>query len=336
MPINPIWRFSKKMNKILTVNNAWNLHDFEDLRRLGIKCFRVNGIHLQANMLSVLETIHDNEMELFFDLPGTKCRIWNTNAKKETVSAGDRICIHREGKGEGFYITGENLWRNVVNDDLLFVRRINRDPVRLKVIENNKEKIIVEVLSSGIIGNGYHIYDPFHYWGNHCLSIDDRKQKTLVDRLMPQNIAVSFADTAEVIQEARSYFGPEIKYFAKVESPEGIKNLDSIIEIADGIIIGRDDLSAYYQCEEIESLVEEILMRCRIKGKPCIGASNYLQNIYDTGSMNEFDVEAYNRLKSGNAHGIYINETNKDVQWRKYVEALCKLESIVLEGRESV
>ena len=183
-----------------------------------------------------------------------------------------------------------------------------------------------KVLTSGIIGNGYHIYNPKEYWGNVVLSEDDKKQKNNINRLQPDVIAVSFADVADIIEEARNEFGRDKRYFAKIESPLAIENLEKIADVADGIIIGRDDMSAYCSKEEINQVIEKALKICESKQKDCIGASNYLQNVYDNGIYEKCDIYDYQLLKNNGAFGIYINETNKDSDWNKYLNALDEMD----------
>lgn len=313
-----------KMKTILTINKMWNINDYQGLIERNIDCFRANGIHLTEESIKLLMDVRKKQnVRLFFDLPGVKTRIWTISQLKENVIEGTSVSIgKRKMKDCMFYVTGESFWNSCKVSDILHIRRVNREPVKLEIKECYDEYIIAKVNSSGIIGNGYHIYNPNEYWGNEVLSEDDKMQKENIERLQPEVIAVSFADVPDIIEEARNEFGKDKRYFAKIESPQAIDNLEKIVDIADGIIIGRDDMSAYCSKEEIDNVIKRALKICNLKQKDCIGASNYLQNVYDSGVYDSNDIYDYQLLIHEGAYGVYINETNKDSDWKKYLDAL--------------
>ena len=324
------------MKYILTVSNLWNFSDFDELIKNGVFDFRVNGIHLKNETLELLNSVLlDRRINVFYDLPGVKNRIWTSSRQREVVKAGSIMSICKSNyDNKSFYITGNTFWDNCKKGDIYHIRRVNRKPVELEILEVSDDKVTVNVRTDGIIGNGYHIYNPEKYYSNETLSIDDKMQMKKIDLLNPQVIAVSFADIPKIIEEARDYFGKDKKYYAKIESPKAIENIDELIDISDGIIIGRDDMSAYYSEDEIDNVIKMTLKKCDEKNKRMIGASNYLQNVYDTGHYNEKDVYDFNVLKSGEAFGLYINETNKDGDWRKYLNALNLMDGQDLLGRK--
>ena len=64
-------------------------------------------------------------------------------------------------------------------------------------------------------------------------------------------MAVSFVRKASDIREVRKLVNKEIKIIAKIELKEAMKNLDSIIDEADGVMVARGDLGVQLPLEQV-------------------------------------------------------------------------------------
>ncbi len=64
-------------------------------------------------------------------------------------------------------------------------------------------------------------------------------------------VFLSFCSYPEDVTELRSYFEYDTTVIAKIENAEGLRNLPSILEVADGILIDRGDLSKDVPLEKI-------------------------------------------------------------------------------------
>lgn len=331
------------MEKVFTVNNDWIYDDYIDIKNAGIKNLRINGIHLTEEALDILLSFnHKGNFTIFYDLPGIKWRIWSKNKQRIYVKADDMIIIREERGDEkenslyDFTVTGQKFWDNIQRGDILIIRRINSQNVKIVITDCGDKVLSAKVVSGGVIGYGYHILNPDRYIMNNKLSVDDLEQDFRIRKILPDIIAVSFADCKEVIYEAKERWGDISQIYAKIESPEAIRNIPEILNVSDGIIIGRDDLSAFYSEDQIKEIVSDILIIVHNSHKPCIGASNYLQNVYERGYYTDKDISDVFMLLSNSAKGIYINETNKDSNWKKYLKAINEIferaETLVVGG----
>lgn len=96
-------------------------------------------------------------------------------------------------------------------------------------------------------------------------------------------IAVSFVrkreDVAEIHRFLEEHGGREIRLISKIESREGVDNLDEIIRVSDGIMVARGDLGVEIPVEEIPVVQKDMIKRCYRAGKSVITATQMLDSM---------------------------------------------------------
>jgi len=94
--------------------------------------------------------------------------------------------------------------------------------------------------------------------------------------------ALSFVRDAQVIVEVKQWLaerGAEISIIPKIESVDAVRNLDEILDAADGAMVARGDLGAELPVEEVPLIQSEIVNKCNQQGKPVIVATNMLESM---------------------------------------------------------
>lgn len=96
-------------------------------------------------------------------------------------------------------------------------------------------------------------------------------------------IAASFVRKKEDVYDIRKVLedhgGEHIKIISKIESQEGVDNLDEIIEASDGIMVARGDLGVEIRTELIPLVQKEVIRKCNDAAKPVITATQMLDSM---------------------------------------------------------
>ena len=95
-------------------------------------------------------------------------------------------------------------------------------------------------------------------------------------------IAASFIRSADAVRQIRSLIdeaGSQMKIISKIESQEGLDNIDEIIEASDGIMLARGDLGVEIDAKRIPQLQKEIIQKCNYHGKLVITATQMLDSM---------------------------------------------------------
>ncbi len=99
-------------------------------------------------------------------------------------------------------------------------------------------------------------------------------------------VAASFVRSPDHVLEIKKILSQEgkrdIHVVAKIENHEGLQNFESIVQVADGIMIARGDLGVEVPLQEVPRLQKMMIRKCYLAGKPSVTATQMLESMIHT------------------------------------------------------
>ncbi len=95
-------------------------------------------------------------------------------------------------------------------------------------------------------------------------------------------IALSFvrrADDLKLVRDICSAWGAPTPIIAKIETPDALENLESIVAASDGVMVARGDLGVEFPPERVPVMQRQILGVARRVRRPVIVATEMLQSM---------------------------------------------------------
>ena len=85
-------------------------------------------------------------------------------------------------------------------------------------------------------------------------------------------------DIREILEEKHCEY---VQIFPKIESQEGIDNIDSILKVSDGLMIARGDMGVEIPFENVPFVQKSLIKKCNALGKPVITATQMLDSMQE-------------------------------------------------------
>ncbi|WP_346353392.1 pyruvate kinase [Azotosporobacter soli] len=154
--------------------------------------------------------------------------------------------------------------------------------VCLNVDKIEGDDIHTTVLNTGGIGNRKRVAAPGVALNLPPLSEQDIADVLFGAKLGMDIVAPSFVQRAADVLTIRKLLeeaGVDMLIIPKIENAEGVKNVDEIIKVSDGIMVARGDLGVEIPAEEVPLVQKEIIEKCNKAGKPVITATQMLESM---------------------------------------------------------
>lgn len=154
--------------------------------------------------------------------------------------------------------------------------------INLQVKECSDTDILCTIVNGGPLGERKGVNVPGVRINLPFLSEKDRLDILFGIANGVDMIAASFVRKAEDILEIRRILeesDADISIIAKIESQEGVDNLEDIIKVADGVMVARGDLGVEMPAEEVPLVQKKIIEKCAQSGKMVIIATQMLESM---------------------------------------------------------
>lgn len=285
---------SKKTKIVATVGpTSETKEQLLALAQAGVNVFRLNfshGTHAdhleRLNRIREINQEYDMNLCVLQDLQGPKIRIGNVAEKDGVlITAGNRLVLTNVevlGTAEMVSTPYDGMYNDVQIGDRILM---DDGKLEVKVTGIEDQNVITEVVYGGLLKSKKGVNLP-----NTKVSMPSVTDKDYEDLAFGLEhdvewIALSFVRRASDIQEVKDYIkskGKNTRVVAKIEKPEAIDNIDSIIEVTDGIMVARGDLGVELPAEEVPMIQKMIVEKCNRAGKPVIVATQMLESMIES------------------------------------------------------
>lgn len=280
----------KKTKIIATIGpSSNNFNTLKSMALSGLNVARINFSHgdLKSNQTTIdlIKSVREKlkiSLGIMVDTRGPEVRVKTFENGSVMLKRGQQFALNCKdiiGNENEVSITEPSILSRLKIGNIILA---NDGLITLKVIQKNKDKVITKVLTSGKLSNNKGLT-----FKNFDLNLPYIGEKDREDLIWAFNnkcdyIACSFVTKREDILEIKNLMnecGHSCKIIAKIESSMGIKNLPSILEECDGVMVARGDLGVEYPVQKLPNLQSYIISTARNMRKISIVATEMLESM---------------------------------------------------------
>ena len=221
-------------------------------------------------------------LAVMLDTKGPEVRTAPVDGDPVRLLAGGAFHLHVDGRHatpSGTSVTYANLPLEVEAGVIVLV---DDGAIELRVVEVSERAVRCEVVRGGELGGRKSLHVQGVRLALPSLSDADRDDLRFAVEQGADWIAASFIRSGEDVKRIRETLrelGGEIPIIAKIEDPEGVANLDDVIEAADGTMVARGDLGVALPVGEVPLVQKRVIRQTVSMGKPVITATQMLDSM---------------------------------------------------------
>ena len=284
---------NKKTKIVATLGPATSSKEvLYELAKEGVNVFRINFSHAdyedvktRIKLIREINAENDYNVAILGDLQGPKLRV---GVMEEGVVLEDGAtfkfttekCI---GTKEKAFMTYQRFPKDVkVGEHIL----VDDGKLMFEVVSSNKEtEVVVKVLVGGPLKSKKGVNLPNTAISLPALTEKDKEDAVFALEQKVDWIALSFVRTPEDLRMLRDLIDQHSEYrvpvIAKIEKPEAVENIDSLIPYCDGLMVARGDLGVEIPMQEVPLIQKMLVSRAKKARIPVIIATQMMETMID-------------------------------------------------------
>lgn len=288
-----------------------------ELVNAGTDVFRLNFSHVNyeiyeklINYIVEINEEYDLTIGLLADLQGPKIRIGEVENDGFNIKTGEIITISSEKKISNcreLFISYDGMEEDVKPGERIF---INDGKIVLEIVGVDKN-VKAKVIEGGLVKARKGVNFPDTDMQLPSLTSKDLSDLQFILKFPVNWIALSFVrnetnirDLKKVIKNAKH----SAKIIAKIEKPEAVKNIKSILRHCDAIMVARGDLGVEIPIEELPGIQRYLIDTSIRKSKVVIVATQMMESMINNTSPTRAEVtDVANAVLQG-ADAVMLSE----------------------------
>ena len=280
----------KKTKIVCTIGPASESEQtLKEMFKAGLNVCRLNFSHgtheehkVKIDRIKKVRAELNLPISIMLDTKGPEIRLGNFEKPVNIEQGQEYILTTRDvtGTNQICSISYKNLTKDIKLKNRIL---INDGMLELHVIEIlNDTDIECVAINSGVLSSKKGVNIP-----GLRVNIPYMSEKDIADiQFAVENdldfIAASFVQNADDVMQIKNIldkYDSKIGIIAKIENQEGLDNIDSILEVADGLMVARGDLGVEIPPEKIPHEQKKLIRKANLAGKPVITATQMLESM---------------------------------------------------------
>jgi pyruvate kinase len=256
------------------------------LAQAGVDVFRLNFSHgTHEDHAAALKAVRGAELALkrplgvLADLQGPKLRLGGFADVVIDIKPGHKMRFDLDptpGDATRVQMPHPEIFRALRTGMLLL---LDDGRVRLRVNERDDTWADVTVESGSKLSDRKGVAVPEAVVPVSALTPKDREDLAFALRIGVDWVALSFVQKAEDMAELKQIVKGRAACLAKIEKPQALAQLESILDYCDGVMVARGDLGVELEPEEVPVAQKQIIRAARQRGVPVIVATQMLESM---------------------------------------------------------
>ena len=288
----------RKTKIIATIGPATSSKEMlKALIQKGVTVCRLNFSHLSHEKAKeIISSIKEINQELHVhtailaDLQGPKIRVGDFE-KPINLKKGAEIVFCSKKKKGTIYIDYNDFAKDVKPKDRVL---LDDGKLSLEVVSTNKrDTVVLKVVFGGLLYSRKGVNLPNTTISLPCLTKKDMNDLEFILTQKIEWVGLSFVRKAQDVKDLKQIINSSNslhKVIAKIEKPEAIKNIDSIIEASDAIMVARGDLGVEAPPQKVPVYQKMIVNKCIANSKPVIIATQMLESMTNNSTATRAEV----------------------------------------------
>lgn len=327
-------KLGEKTKIVCTIGAIADKHDcLSDLVKAGMDVMRLNFSHgtfdehqARVDQLRAINKKNEkagqagNQVAIMQDLCGPKIRIGGFANGQIVLKKGDTFTLKTTHGGEGS-ASSENCGdESHVSVNYAALAKEVKAGTHIMLDDGTKKLQVMEVkggdiITKVIVGGPLLGHNGVNVPGAK-LSADSLTKKDIADlefgiKNKVDFVALSFVREAADVEDLREILkkrGSQARIIAKIETADAVRNIDSIIEAADGIMIARGDLAIEIGIEKVPMVQKIVIHKCNVAGKLVIVATQMLESMVTNATPTRAEVSDIANAVMDGASAIMLSE----------------------------
>lgn len=272
-----------------------NSNDADVMEQMVLNGMNVARINFSHATLEERQKAQDSVREVRKRTGLSVAILWDTKGPefRSGVMEGDGILLENGktirivkesvlGTSERFSVNHPSALSSVKIGDTVLLENAK---MKLEVLSVEEDGITCKIISGGTLGNRKSMSVPGVNLDIPYVSDADLEDIKYACEHGGEFLAISFVSTPENVLEVKEilkeYGREDLQIICKIESALGVKNLEAILDVSDGVMVARGDLGAEIPSELVPIRQKEMIKIARRKNKICIVATEMLETMMD-------------------------------------------------------